>query len=172
MRCSLAWSASSATTPVCSLFFLLRDLDVRMCRANACCLTTFPVPVFLNRLDAPLWVLSLGMKYSGNPNSTTMSQLRARTGVVPAELSTPCSAGYNEYRNAIVRGGKPVGWRRADRQPVCAGGVYTGSAGTFSRRPSLGIDTGLQAACSCHHPSAKAPPRRSDGNHPANRGRS
>src|SRR5580658_8103683 len=62
MRCSLAWSDLSATTPVCSLFFLLRALEVRMCRANACCRTTLPVPVFLNRLDAPLWVLSLGMK--------------------------------------------------------------------------------------------------------------
>jgi hypothetical protein len=63
MRCSLAWSASSATTLVCSLFFRLRALDVRMCRANACCLTTFPVPVFLNRLDAPLCVFSLGIEF-------------------------------------------------------------------------------------------------------------
>src|SRR5579863_10045628 len=81
MRCSLAWSAGSATTPVCSLFFLLRALEVRMCRANACCLTTFPVPVFLNRLDAPLWVLSLGMKYSGKPkfyHNAAPARLRPR----------------------------------------------------------------------------------------------
>src|SRR5579883_162172 len=32
-----------------------------MCRAKACWRTTFPVPVFLNRLDAPLCVFSLGM---------------------------------------------------------------------------------------------------------------
>src|SRR5580704_4469727 len=61
MRRSTAWSAASATTEVCSLFLRLRALEVRMCRANACWRTTFPVPVFLNRLDAPLCVFSLGM---------------------------------------------------------------------------------------------------------------
>src|ERR1700709_1484975 len=71
MRFNFAWSEGSATTEVCSLFLRLRALDVRMCLANACCRTTFPVPVFLNRLDAPLWVFNLGMKYSGNLNSNT-----------------------------------------------------------------------------------------------------
>ena len=33
-----------------------------MWRANACRRVIFPVPVFLNRLDAPLWVLSFGIK--------------------------------------------------------------------------------------------------------------
>ena len=43
-----------------------------MWRANACCRTTFPVPVFLNRLDAPLCVFSLGMTvFSGNLDSST-----------------------------------------------------------------------------------------------------
>src|SRR5579863_303979 len=94
MRCRTAWSAASATTPLCSLFFLLRDLDVRMCRANAWCRTTFPVPVFLNRLDAPLWVLSLGMKYSGKQefyHNAGRARLPAEIGPrygVPADLCT------------------------------------------------------------------------------------
>src|SRR5580693_4885910 len=102
MRCSTAWSAASATTPVCSLFFLLRDLDVRMCRANACCRTTFPVPVFLNRLDAPLWVLSLGMKYSGNSNSTTVRTQASNGYVVRPELSEQFPGGTIDYRGPIV----------------------------------------------------------------------
>src|ERR1700733_2214224 len=111
MRCSTAWSAASATTPVCSLFFRLRDLDVRMCRANACCLTTFPVPVFLNRLDAPLWVLSLGMKYSGKPefyHNPVEARFALRLYRYPNDLSPPQLFGYNEYRNAIARGGSAV----------------------------------------------------------------
>ena len=71
MRSRPGWLVGSATTPVWSLFFRLRDLDVRICRANACCLTTFPVPVFLNRLDAPLCVFSLGiLDIPGNLHSS------------------------------------------------------------------------------------------------------
>ena len=33
-----------------------------MCLANAWRRLTLPVPVFLNRLDAPLWVFNLGMR--------------------------------------------------------------------------------------------------------------
>src|SRR5215471_17668476 len=39
-----------------------RALEVRMCRANACRRLIFPVPVFLNRLDAPLWVFNFGIR--------------------------------------------------------------------------------------------------------------
>src|SRR5579883_1843508 len=35
-----------------------------MWRANACRRTTLPVPVFLNRLDAPLWVFNFGIEDS------------------------------------------------------------------------------------------------------------
>src|SRR5437879_4632046 len=56
IRRSLALSAASATTLFPSLRFLFFDFDVNMWRANACPRTTLPLPVFLNRLDAPLWV--------------------------------------------------------------------------------------------------------------------
>src|SRR5713101_9484518 len=62
MRRNTAWSALSATTCSCSFFFLLRRFDVRMCRPYAWPRTTLPVPVFLNRLDAPLWVFNFGIK--------------------------------------------------------------------------------------------------------------
>src|ERR1700733_5371311 len=106
MRCSTAWSALSATTPVCSLFFLLRALEVRMCRANACCRTTLPVPVFLNRLDAPLWVLSLGMKIFRETKILPQLALARFSPHVPVrvlvELSALQAGGTIKYRDAIV----------------------------------------------------------------------
>src|SRR5580692_2860938 len=103
-----------------------------MCRANACCRTTFPVPVFLNRLDAPLWVLSLGMKYIRETRIVSQGG-RSTARFVRARLTR-----YNENINAVARRG------RADSQSVCTGGIYSGSAGPFSRRPSPGVDAGLQ----------------------------
>ena len=44
--------------------FLLVDLVVRMWLVKALCLTIFPVPVFLNRLAAPLFVFIFGMVFS------------------------------------------------------------------------------------------------------------
>src|SRR5580692_9168526 len=114
MRCSTAWSALSATTPVCSLFFLLRALDVRMCRANACCRTTFPVPVFLNRLDAPLWVLSLGMKIFREPKfyhkSFPACPARSLEYAVPSELSAPDPGGTikSEMQSSSGEAGEAV----------------------------------------------------------------
>jgi hypothetical protein len=44
--------------------FRLVDLLVRMWLEKALCLTIFPVPDFLNRLAAPLFVFILGMEFS------------------------------------------------------------------------------------------------------------
>lgn len=52
-----------------------RDLLVRMCRAIARLRTSFPVPVLLKRLAAPLWVLSFGK----------MTSLRAAPAHVPPD---------------------------------------------------------------------------------------
>jgi hypothetical protein len=48
-----------------------RTLDVKMWRANAWCRTTLPVPVFLNRLDAPLCVFSLGIGFFQDSTGVT-----------------------------------------------------------------------------------------------------
>src|SRR6185437_14985929 len=61
MLCSFAWSVSSATTPCPSLRFRERVFEVKIWRAKACRRATLPVPVFLNRLDAPLCVFNLGI---------------------------------------------------------------------------------------------------------------
>lgn len=44
--------------------FLLVDLLVRIWLEKALCRTIFPVPDFLNRLAAPLFVLIFGMEFS------------------------------------------------------------------------------------------------------------
>ena len=49
------------TTACPSLRLRERDLEVKICRANAWRRFTLPVPVFLNRLDAPLWVFNFGI---------------------------------------------------------------------------------------------------------------
>jgi len=52
---------SSAMTPCPKRRFRARDLEVKMWRAKAWLRLILPVPVFLNRLDAPLWVFSFGI---------------------------------------------------------------------------------------------------------------
>ncbi len=62
MRRSFAWSVGSATTSCFNLRLRERDLEVKMWREKAWPRTTLPVPVFLNRLDAPLCVFSFGIQ--------------------------------------------------------------------------------------------------------------
>src|SRR5580698_9473744 len=47
-----------------SLRFVLGSLDVRMWRTLVWCRLILPVPVLEKRLDAPEWVLSLGIIFS------------------------------------------------------------------------------------------------------------
>jgi hypothetical protein len=61
MRATFAWSPSETITLLPSLRFTLGDLDERMCRVFVWCRTILPVPVFLKRLAAPLWVFNLGI---------------------------------------------------------------------------------------------------------------
>jgi hypothetical protein len=61
MRATFAWSPSETITLLPSLRFTLGDLDERMCRVFVWCRTILPVPVFLKRLAAPLWVFNFGM---------------------------------------------------------------------------------------------------------------
>jgi hypothetical protein len=56
--------AGSATADRTSRRFRERDFEVRMWRANAWWRLIFPVPVFLNRLAAPLWVFNFGIEIS------------------------------------------------------------------------------------------------------------
>src|ERR1700733_9000993 len=167
MRCSTAWSAWSATTPVCSLFFLLRALEVRMCRANACCRTTLPVPVFLNRLDAPLWVLSLGMKIFRETKILPQFGPWLPSRIVRAELFGPWSGGTIKHRDAIAYRGTRGS---ADRRPVCAGGLHTRSVGPIPGRSAPGIDAWEQAACPRYDTSATAARQRSEHHAPPNLG--
>lgn len=64
MRATFAWSPSETTMLLPSLRFTLGDLDERMCRVFVWCRTILPVPVFLKRLAAPLWVFNLGIFFS------------------------------------------------------------------------------------------------------------
>src|SRR5438046_9498193 len=82
MRRKTAWSDLSATTCSCSFFFLLRRFDVRMCRPNAWPRTTLPVPVFLNRLDAPLWVFNFGIKNVPRGNCGNSDYSTAISGII------------------------------------------------------------------------------------------
>ena len=61
MRWTSGLLASSATLAWPSRRFRERDLEVKMWRAKACRRLILPVPVFLNRLAAPLWVFSFGI---------------------------------------------------------------------------------------------------------------
>src|SRR5882757_646476 len=63
MRCAALLLVESTTVDLCSFFFLLCGLEVKLCRPNAWLRTIFPVPVFLRRLAAPLWVFNLGMVF-------------------------------------------------------------------------------------------------------------
>src|SRR5258708_892984 len=62
MRCAALLLVESTTVDLCSFFFLLCGLEVKLCRPNAWLRTIFPVPVFLRRLAAPLWVFNLGIE--------------------------------------------------------------------------------------------------------------
>jgi 2'-5' RNA ligase len=80
-----------------------------MCRAKACCRTTFPVPVFLNRLDAPLWVLSLGMNiFPGNQNSTTNGAVRLSGLAVPGSCRAQLSARTIDTEMELSRDGQSL----------------------------------------------------------------
>src|SRR6476660_6197437 len=81
MRRNTAWSALSATTCSCSFFFLLRRFDVRIWRPYAWPRTTLPVPVFLNRLDAPLWVFNFGIKNVPRGNCGNSDYSTADSGI-------------------------------------------------------------------------------------------
>ena len=61
IRLSLGASVLSTTTPLPSFLFLERAFDVRMWRENACRRVILPVPVLLNRFDAPLCDFSFGI---------------------------------------------------------------------------------------------------------------
>jgi hypothetical protein len=53
--------AGSAIDACPSRRFRVRVFEVKIWRANACRRLILPVPVFLNRLDAPLWVFNFGI---------------------------------------------------------------------------------------------------------------
>src|SRR5579871_3397060 len=61
MTFSSCWLVLSATADFTSRRLRERTFEVRMCRAPEWWRTTLPVPVFLNLLDAPLWVFSFGI---------------------------------------------------------------------------------------------------------------
>src|SRR5271156_5358149 len=61
MRATFAWSASETSVLCASLRLVLVSFDVRMWRIFDWPRTILPVPVFLKRLAAPLWVFNLGM---------------------------------------------------------------------------------------------------------------
>src|SRR5215471_16279570 len=78
MRFRAGWSAASATTLLCSFFLRLCGFEVRMWRPKAWLRTTLPEPVFLNRLDAPLCVLSFGIVIPWNFSSGRLSEYSTR----------------------------------------------------------------------------------------------
>src|SRR5215472_10766180 len=61
MRRNLAVSCGETSVVPFSFRFRLRSLLVKMCALNALPRLNLPVAVFLKRLAAPRWLLSLGM---------------------------------------------------------------------------------------------------------------
>src|SRR3977135_1506587 len=63
MRATLRLSPSETRTRPLNFFLTFLDLEVRMWRFLVWPRRIVPVPVFLKRLAAPLWVFNLGMVF-------------------------------------------------------------------------------------------------------------
>src|SRR5512146_777897 len=64
MRATFAKSPSETSTIFPNLRFVLGDLDERMWRVFVWPRLILPVPVFLKRFFAPVWVFNLGIFFS------------------------------------------------------------------------------------------------------------
>src|SRR5208283_4251196 len=125
MRLTFLRSASLTSTEFPSFFLRFLAFEVRMWRRNALWRFTFPVPVFLKRLAAPLCVFSLGIKISSQ-FSVVSSQLQMpalcgnvpftrsdRTRVLPMADNRRLTAATLSARRLAVRAAVRVSEERA-----------------------------------------------------------
>src|SRR5579872_2025018 len=111
MRATFAWSASETSTLCASLRLVFVSFDVRMWRIFDWPRLNLPVPVFLKRLAAPRWVLSLGMVILlRNAVLRTGFSLQDESNSVQAHSAPNCvtqSCVVAEPPLTFLRGGSP-----------------------------------------------------------------